>query len=209
MSSFPSLPGRVTYSRTIMMKKSRTFDAILRLRGTSDSGTPTLVRPVDEQIELWWDQYADILYRGLKSRFGWSNAQHADDAVNEAYLRLYKALLNGKSIDNPRAWLCTVAHNEMVTELRRARADRAGRDDLASFVSTRVATPDDIVREQRKQLVLAREWLMLSEIERVCLELRASGKKFGEIGAIVGLDRRRVAEIVASATERLAEKIGE
>jgi DNA-directed RNA polymerase specialized sigma subunit len=72
-----------------------------------------------------------------------------------------------------------------------------------------VATPEDIVFEQRKQLIFEREWLMLSEIERVALELRSHGRKFAEIGEIVGLDRRRVAEIVASAIQRLAEKIGE
>jgi RNA polymerase sigma factor (sigma-70 family) len=195
------------------MKKSRTFDDIfeevLRLNEDADSGAPALVRSNDELIELWWDRYADTLYHSLVITYGSGARQFAEDAVSEAFFRLHKALRRGECIENPRAWVWTVARRLMLTEIKRAGSADTKHRAFASLVSTPTPTPDDVLCDQCKRAAYERALATLSDLERQCLELRARDLKLAEIGKIMKLDHRRVAEIIARASRRLAETVDE
>ena len=137
------------------MKKSRTFDdvfeEVLRLNEDADSGAPALVRSNDELIELWWDRYADTLYHSLVITYGSGARQFAEDAVSEAFLRLHKELQRGGGIENPRAWVWTVARRLMLTEIKRAGSADTKHRAFASLVSTPTPTPDDVLCDQCKR----------------------------------------------------------
>jgi RNA polymerase sigma-70 factor, ECF subfamily len=191
------------------MKKSRTFDEVLRLNQDSESGAPALVRNNDELIELWFDSYADTLYHYLVIVYGSSAQATAEDAVSEAFLRLYQALLDGEQIEFPRAWVWKVARRLMLTEIKRAGSADAKHRAFASHASTAIPTPDDVLCDQCRNAAFERALSTLSELERTCLELRACDLTLVEIGGIVDLDHRRVAEVIARAVQRLAEKVDE
>jgi RNA polymerase sigma-70 factor, ECF subfamily len=199
-------PQVLTYPA--MKKSSRTFDEVLRLNEDPVPDAPALVRTNDELIELWYDRYADMLYCYLRITYS-SAAQTAEDAVSETFLRLYKALLRGESIENPQAWVWTVARRLILTEIKRAGSADAKHRAFASQASASAPTPDDVLCDQCKHAAFERTLSTLPEIERTCLELRARGLKLAEVGKILGLDHRRVAEVITRAVRRLAEKVDE
>jgi RNA polymerase sigma-70 factor, ECF subfamily len=191
------------------MKKSRTFDEILRLKDSAEPDAPALVRTKEELIELWRDRYAEPLYHYLRAAFAGCVEQTAEDAVSEAFLRLYHELWRGKTIENPRAWVWTVARRLMLSEIKRVKFADAKHRAFALLPSTPNPTPEEILCDECKRAALDRALSALPEIERTCVELNARGFKAAEIGKIVGLDRRRVAEIVMRVSRRLVEKADE
>jgi RNA polymerase sigma-70 factor (ECF subfamily) len=191
------------------MKKSRTFDELLGLKESAEPDAPALVRTKEELIQLWYERFAESLYAYLRSVYDGVPAQTAEDAVSEAFLRLYDELCRGKSIENPQAWVWTVARRWMLSEIRRAGSADKKHRIFAPLASRSNPTPEEELCEKCKRAAFGRTLSVLPEIERTCLELRASGLKLAEIGKIVGRDHRRVAEIIARAVQRLAEKVDE
>ena len=59
-----------------------------------------------------------VAYRMLGS------ASEAEDVVQEALLRLHRALAGGERIDSPPAWVAAVVTRLSIDELRSARARR-------------------------------------------------------------------------------------
>lgn len=193
---------------SVEMKKSRAFGELVRPSQDSDSGAQALVRTADEQIDLWYDQYAGRLRGHLLLWSCGNRAHYVDDAVNETFLRLFRALRSGTSIDNPYAWVCRVARHLMMDEIKRGSKE-ASCGDVVEAVCDPAPTPDVVLFKRRKETRLARAFSMLSDLERECLDLRASGLTHTEIGMIVRLRHQRVSEVVCRAIARLAEIVGE
>jgi RNA polymerase sigma factor (sigma-70 family) len=189
------------------MKKSRTFDEILRLNEDSDPAAPALVRPADEQILLWYGLYADKLRGRLLVCFDGAVSQHADDAVSETFLRLHIALLAGESIDRPYAWVCRVAGNLMLDEIKRGKRTQPICPDTVEGVRDPLASQHDVVWKKHRGQALQGAMSRLQGIERRCLILRAEGRTLAQVGEVVSLRHQRVREIIARAIERLAEAV--
>jgi RNA polymerase sigma factor (sigma-70 family) len=191
------------------MKKSRTFDEVLRLNADAGRDVPAIVRSHDQLIELWWDTYAETLFHNLGVEFGKSGAQYAEDIVSETFLRLYKELVAGTQIKDPAAWAWTVARRSMLTQIKRNGVAEAKYRTLASQLAQGSPTPHDILCNRCKHAAFERALATLSSLERRCLVLRANNLTLTEIGRTVSLDHRRVAEVIARAVQRLAEKVDE
>jgi RNA polymerase sigma-70 factor (ECF subfamily) len=151
------------------------------------------------------DLYAterDDLYRYLVSS-GVEPAQ-AQDAAQEAFLRLYVALRDGASINTPKGWIYRVAHNLAVDSLRRDRRHTAISDQLASVLAA---------LENNERDLIEREWLenvyravsRLSPQQRACLELRARGLQYSEIGAVLKIRTSTVGEFLRRGIKQLRE----
>jgi len=144
------------------------------------------------------------------------NPSDAEDVVQEACLRAYRAL-DSTSVVNARAWLLTIVHNTTSTWLRKNRsATVVAVDNLESVeqmqtasAATDNATPEAavIAKTDGAQLeaalqqlpVLFREILVLREIE---------GLSYREIAEVTGIPIGTVMSRLARARERLITIIG-
>ena len=68
------------------------------------------------------------------------------------------------------------------------------------------ATPERAVLEKEKFQQLRNAVRLLSESERECLLLRASGLRYREIGEVLGIAVSTVGDTVDRAVKKLAEK---
>jgi RNA polymerase sigma-70 factor, ECF subfamily len=128
--------------------------------------------------------------------------EDAQDMTQESFLKFYVALREGQRIENPRAWLYTVAHNlAMNARLRGARV----------FEISEVASenPESLVlaSERTEQLRLAIG--NLSPQQRSCLHLRAEGFRYREIAGILGINPSTVGEFLQRAVKRLRKVLYE
>lgn len=174
----------------------------ISLLGTEES---PCVRSIEEQVCQLFNQYAPNLTRRLRIAF---RRDDAEEVTQEAFLRLHATLLSGTEINEPGAWLLTVA--------RRIMIDRAKRD-------ARFALPLDFEREStcptqedvwidhcrltEVRLAVMRD---LTDIERRCLRGRAKGLTLGEVAASLGLPgHRRVAKILGRAARKIRRRVPE
>jgi RNA polymerase sigma-70 factor, ECF subfamily len=135
------------------------------------------------------------------------SSDEAQDVVQDSFLRLHRHLSSGGAQDNIRSWLFRVAHNQARNRQnsydRRfsARLDEAGAESIPDE-----ATPERVLLEKEKLERLGNAIRTLTDAERECLLLRASGLRYREIGEVVGIATSTVADTVERAVKKLAEK---
>ncbi len=143
-----------------------------------------------------------IAYRMLGS------VAEAEDVVQEALLRLHRALAAGASIRSPRAYVATVTTRLAIDELRSARVRRDAY--VGDWLPEPVITPpsdDPAVRaEMADSLSLAFLLLLdrLSPEQRAVLLLRdVFDYGYAEIGQIVGKSPDNVRQLAARARRHI------
>lgn len=162
--------------------------------GTNSASRETVARLFEESRE---DVYRYLLTLGV-------HPPRAQEAVQEVFLRLYTAMIKGKQIENPRAWVFRVAHNHGL----KVRARQAGEAPFDPALEARLASP---MAENPERGLIERERMMrlhraveeLSEQQRRCLFLRMEGMRYPEIGAALGIGASTVGEFLRRAMLRL------
>lgn len=145
------------------------------------------------------------LYRYLRS-LGLS-ADEADDALQEAFLRLAGHLKGGGDDENLRSWLFQVAHNLSMDIHRASRRNR--QDDQDSYRGSYEepvdpkANPERVYirKEQAKRLMAAMSQLTLRQ--RSSILLRANGLRYREIAVVLGVSEQRAIHLVKRGLLRL------
>jgi len=128
----------------------------------------------------------------------------AEDAVQETFLKMYRSLRTGHTIDQPRAWVFTVLRREV---LKRTAADARyqGLDPAQTTRQLVVPMPsDDTLDEDSMKDLLG----CLSSREAEVLLLRLGNLKHREIGDQLGIGIKSVSTFLARALDKLRVKVG-
>lgn len=145
---------------------------------------------------------AYLLYLGLP-------AAQAQEVTHDVYLRLYQTRQKGQKIENVRAWLFRVAHNQGVKVRSRERSLPMVNSDWERLVPPMTESPERqlLDRERRNRIATALE--NLSPQQRNCLYLRSEGLRYREIADVLGISLSTVNEFLRRGISRLAEAVHE
>jgi RNA polymerase sigma-70 factor (ECF subfamily) len=130
-----------------------------------------------------------------------SDPSLAQDAVQETFLRLFVALMQGDVIQNRSAWLHRVAHNYICETVR------------SSVVRASVAlNENEIETAQTAPETVATEWgdileHLLAPREVECLRLRTEGFDYTEIAAQMAIRPGTVGTLLHRAVRKLRQGI--
>lgn len=162
---------------------------------------------VEEQVEkLYLEARDDVYYYLLTLNLGPAQAQ---EAAQEVFLRLYKALAAGDDILNPRAWIFRVAHNlGLKTSARERRTQPLGAE-LALVTDGRYSGPERALIEKEAGDRLHQAIETLSPQQRQVLFLRAEGLRYHEIAATLGVGTSTVGEFLRRAIRKLRKAVNE
>ena len=161
-------------------------------------------RPTEEMLEQLRPAAFAIAYRMLGS------VTEAEDVVQEALLRLHRAVADGERIESPRAYLATITTRLAIDELRSARVRREQYvgDWLPEPVLTDPADDPARQAEMADSLSLA----MLVLLESLSPEQRAAfllhdvfDYRYAEIAEIVGKSEDNVRQMTARARRHVEE----
>jgi RNA polymerase sigma-70 factor (ECF subfamily) len=134
----------------------------------------------------------------------------AEDLTQETFLRLFRHLRDERPLDNPRAWLFTVAHNLAMDKIRDeshfADLDDAMWRELEKSRSGVHADPEKSMMRNERTDRLHAAVLRLTGLQRRCLHLRADGLRLREIAQLLGLSTSTVVDALRRATVRLAKE---
>ncbi len=154
--------------------------------------------PDDELLDELRPASFAIAYRMLGS------VAEAEDIVQEALLRVHRALASGEQIESPRAYVATVTTRLAIDELRsaRARRERYVGEWLPEPIVT--DTPEDPARQAEMADSLSMAMLVLLESlspeQRAVLLLRdVFDYDYDEIAAVVGKSEANVRQLATRA----------
>jgi RNA polymerase sigma-70 factor (ECF subfamily) len=131
------------------------------------------------------------------------NADTAEEATQEAFLRLYTALRDGEEIRQPKNWVYSVARNFALNAITR----NSGQSEFSQALEATIASEESSAETQ----LIEKEWLenfrdalsRLSERQRLCLELRAQGLRYRDIAEVLEVRISTVSEYVRRGIEEL------
>ncbi len=167
------------------------------------------VRPPDEQATIYFREHSGAVFRYIAGVYG--REEDAEEVTQEAFLRLHQALVAQVVIESPRAWALTVARRLMLDRLRHehsasTRTVAVGAEVLEA-VRDSAPSPEDTLAERRRLAALTHAVRDLTDLERQCLFARAEGLTLREIGEVVNMDLRRVAEVVTRSVRTLQGRL--
>ena len=140
------------------------------------------------------------------------DAARAEDLTQEAFLRLCRHLQDNRPLDNPKAWLFTVANNLAIDRNRVAGhekdLDESAWKEIEEARSGRHADPEKLLLQQERLDRLHMAILNLTPLQRQCLHLRAEGLRYREIAEILEISVSTVVDAVRRATVKLAREFG-
>lgn len=178
----------------------------------------------DEDVELMLalgrgnDDAFDVLFSRWGGRLlGYlqrmvSDAATAEDLVQEAFLRVYRARESYQAESRFSTWLYRIATNLALNELRRPRRRRphASTDDETAPIPlvSRAPAPDLAAEARMAVDEVSIELARLPERQRMALWLSAvEGQSYAEIAAALGTTDKSVKSLVHRARAGLAGKL--
>jgi RNA polymerase sigma-70 factor, ECF subfamily len=159
-----------------------------------------------DEVEAFYEQHYDSLYRFLI--LSGCPPDAAPDYLQEAFIRLYKAVKEGSRIERPQSWLVRVLHHLRVNEFRRSKQQALHAPSVQFLWNQRVASMKDpestlLERERLEHLQSAIE--KLTEVQYQYLLLRLEGLKFREIADLYGVSIGSVADACGRALKKLGK----
>jgi RNA polymerase sigma-70 factor (ECF subfamily) len=131
----------------------------------------------------------------------------AQEITQDVFIRLYESLRAGIVVEHARAWLLRATHNAAMNAVT-ARGYSAEPLETAGPVAIHAGTEERLIEEERRRR-LEREISLLSTQQRACLELRAQGLRYHEIGEVLAIGTSTVGEFLRRAIERLRKALDE
>jgi RNA polymerase sigma-70 factor (ECF subfamily) len=163
---------------------------------------------LSERVLALFEQLRIPVFRYLlrKTR----DSGRAEDITQETFLRLFRHLRENRLLDNPKAWVFTVARNLAVDASRDEShikdLDESTWQNIEESKSGLQADPEKLMlqRERRDRLQIA--VLNLTPLQRECLHLRAEGLRYREIAGVLELSPSTVMDAVRRATLKLSRE---
>lgn len=174
----------------------------------SATETTPLPMTLSDRVLALFDQLRTPVFRYLLRKT--HNAVEAEDLTQETFLRLCRHMHEERPLDNPKAWLFTVANNLAVDKGRNEShvkdLDESTWKEIEDSRAGFQSDPEKLVlqRERLDRLHLA--VLNLTALQRQCLHLRAEGLRYREIAELSNLSVSTVVDAVRRATLKLARE---
>jgi RNA polymerase sigma-70 factor (ECF subfamily) len=136
------------------------------------------------------------------------NAEDSEEIVQEAFLRLFKHLLEEGQEDNLRSWVYRVAHNLAIDQYKQRRCATKSPQEwagLSDLLIDKAPSPEELLISKEKIARVNRAISSLSSRQAQLLYLRMEGLRYREIGETLRMKISTVAASLRLAIEKLRE----
>jgi RNA polymerase sigma-70 factor, ECF subfamily len=160
---------------------------------------------LEEQVAAWFEQLREPILRYVIC--GGLRPSHAEEVVQESFLRLYRELHAGNAVTNVRGWIFRVAHNLAMDAIKAdLRFVPPAPAHWASFEQASVGStpnPEELLLEKEHMARLHVQITNLTYEQQHCLYLRAEGLRYREIAEVLGVSVSVVAHHLNRAIAQL------
>lgn len=164
---------------------------------------------IEDKVKHYFEQLREPVFRYLISTFS-DNQSQAEEITQEAFIDLYRAMKNGQTINNVRAWIFHVARCKAINVYKSNQFLAPLSDEewlaLQQTVEDKGLNPEQILLQKEKLDCLRKAISRLTFIERECLNLRTKGFRYREIGEILEIGTTTVSDTLNRVIEKLAKE---
>jgi RNA polymerase sigma-70 factor (ECF subfamily) len=164
---------------------------------------------LNEKVIAHFEQLRAPVFRYLIRKT--HDTSRAEELTQEAFLRLCRHLQEGRTLENPKAWLFTVANNLAIDTKRNdsniADLDEDTWKEIEECRSGSQIDPEKLMLQDERLDRLHVAMLNLTKLQRECLHLRAEGLRYREIAELMKISISTVADAVRRATVKLAREV--
>jgi RNA polymerase sigma-19 factor, ECF subfamily len=158
----------------------------------------TVDAPPQQEVHTLYHTHHAWLVSWLKRRLGCIH--HANDLAHDTFLRLISKSFSTPHLDEPRAFLTTIAHGLMVDQFRRKAVEQA-------YLQSLMHLPEAMAPSPEEQLALLQTLLQLDQllqglkpmVRSVFLLSKLQGLTYIEIAATLNISLRSVETHMAVA----------
>jgi len=162
----------------------------------------------EERLRALYQQLYLPVFRYLMCKT--RNLGEAEDLTQETFLRFYRHLHDQHQVENPKAWLYTVAHNLAVDSMKgESQFKDLGKgawERLQDCQSPAQIDPEKKMLEHERRELLRKAVLNLTALQRECLFLRTEGLRLREIAELLQISISTVADTIRRASAKLAQQ---
>ncbi len=166
-----------------------------------------MVEPSQEQQFLEaYDKYADAIFRYCYYRV--FDRDRAKDFMQEAFVRTWKYISEGKKVDNVRAFVYRTANNLIIDDSRKKK--QVSLDQLAE----KGFTPNEDPREKNQDILFGKEIVsMVKELDEkyrdVILLRYVDELSIGEIAKVLGESENNVSVRINRGLKKIRVSLDE
>ena len=143
------------------------------------------------------EKHTGVVYAAVRSVLG--SRTDIDDAVQEAFIRIYNGLPSFRGRSSLSTWIWSVSRNHAINVRAKERDDVVSLEKTAEIASNRLGPEAEFARRSAAEDI---EWL-LSSLEgdyRQVIELRyLAGKKYNEIAEMLDMPEGTVKTLIHRA----------
>jgi RNA polymerase sigma-70 factor (ECF subfamily) len=171
-----------------------------------------MARPLDPTASAAGGETADVIIHAYEAyqrdihnflRASVRNPDAADDLTQETFIRLVREVRGGRTPDNVRAWLYTVAAHLVTSRARRAAVAERFKAILA--IRGHAESPEDVTVHGEEQALLRRALARLPADGRTAVLLAAHGFAGAEIARVLGRTQGATRTLLCRSRIRLRE----
>lgn len=158
-----------------------------------------------------YEEYGKSLRGYVRGLVPGCELSHAEDVVQETFIRAIRHLNKGKAIDSPKGFLCTTARNLIMSTFyrgqKRLEADsmRDADEDVYLSQSDDCSPEHQLVMQQTLDALSAAIAMLPPRYQEAFVRRRVWGESCREIGAAMHLSERVVANYAALGWKLLRE----
>jgi RNA polymerase sigma-70 factor, ECF subfamily len=182
----------------------------LPLTAATDASRDTHHSRLQADVVSLFDELRDRLLRYLLC-LGVS-VHDGEEIVQESFLLLFQHLQNGKSRENLRGWVFSVARNLALKFHRENQASQRRAvtfdEDVVGLHGHTLDNPEQHACNRQRQKYLWAVVKALPEQDQICLFLRAEGVPYREIAKTLDISLGSVAASLARSLAKLARADG-
>ena len=162
--------------------------------------------PLSERVHALFEQLHLPVFRYVMRKT--KDSGRAEDITQESFLRLFRHLKEERPVDNPKAWLFTVANNLAIDACRRD-SHIQDLDEATRIEDAQVShdNPEKLTLQRERLERLRSAVLNLTDLERECLHLRAEGLRYREIADLMNVSLSSITHAVRRATLKLSREL--
>lgn len=162
---------------------------------------------LEQRIEKLFEQFREPIFRYLVVTFG--SRTEAEDITQEAFIKLYRTLKEGKQVENLKAWLYRIAHNLAIDQIRHQQfispLGEMEWAEIAESLPDSDTNPEEKLLKTERRERLHNAMKILTAQERQCLHLRAAGFRYREIAEIMNIGVPTVGEYLKRGINKITK----
>jgi RNA polymerase sigma-70 factor (ECF subfamily) len=171
------------------------------------ANTASAPMTLSERVHFLFEQLRVPVFRYVMRKT--KDSGRAEEITQETFLRLFRYLKEERPVDNPKAWLFTVANN-LAIDASRGDSHIQDLDETTwnriEDKRLRAADPEQLTLHRERLERLRLVVLNLTALQRECLHLRAEGLRYREIADLMNISVSTVADAVRRATLKLSRE---